>query len=567
MKRKITNFYLFAAALITLLSFTACQDLFNPPDVSGTGRLELSINGTGGRTILPPANTAFDRYTLDFYVGNASAPAHNFQITSPAEVIELNPGTYRLVVTGFKGNTRSASGTITGLVITAGSTTTRNVILVPYTEGTVKGTFSWNLTAFTGTVTIEIEKYNVSGNVVTLNNAGLTGTYDLDAGIYTVIFTVGDITWFNILYIYPGLTSNGVFDPNNLTFDDPNNSAGFTITGTFAAQNAPSGNATFFASQIAPAPAPSMRSMARSMIALTMEEEIDLEGLLEDGDITFRLRGTYNSITGHYVLSAASSFLRYSISGNTEDTKESKAVIQFRAGGGWESIEIPVTASSAGNAPNIEADEIEDDFSNSIPREMWGVWWGMDSIIKEGNNVIQSGDYYYVIDAFTIVEYIKRHNTWNREGFTFFYDGASVNSNGQVSGSVLFNYTDQALIDHDNPTWWINHLADYANIMPSSPLTKAQVNAPDGNWGDPEWTAKLSVIAAAAQESGFTNERWDALFNKKPYSFEAYRKDVYQFYNDYLQMGMYYKAPPYAPDGHIYFDESPAVAAAFTDQR
>jgi len=584
MKRKTYSFYLLIAALIiVLLSVTACQNLFNQPETGAqTGKLALSINNTGGRTILPPANTSFTKYALDFYIGQAATPAKSVELTDPSDVVDLNPGTYRLEVTGFVGNNATAKGTINSITISAGQTTNKSVILTPFTGGTVKGIFSWDLTAFTGASSISI----VVGTGTPLTTAA--GTQQLDADKYTVVFTVvaegKTITWRSILYIYPGLTSSCVFDP-----DSANNFTGggeigdsFTISGTLA-DSENDVDAKFYASEVSdiPSPSPLVRS-ARSLMPLSVEsEEVALEGLLEDGSITFKLRGTYNKTTKDYILSAAASFMRYSISGNTQ-TEESSAVVQIKAGSNWLSFtvsEVTVESNETNEAaPEITGTVEEDTLDDGIPKDMWGVWWGLESLQKSKDDIVQPRDYYYVLDAYTIKQYVNRHGIWNLESYTCFFEGATV-ENGIAKGRVEFNYTDQAAIDNSTvpaiKNWWINHLIAYAaakwNTVPgglagdSARIAEVLDDANQGwkLWGDASWTAVLNRYKAPAQGDDGplgTNHVWNSHFGSGTgFSYTAYRNDAYRIYNGQLQFGRYYAA-----NGVDYFDKDPANITGFT---
>jgi len=350
----------------------------------------------------------------------------------------------------------------------------------------------------------------------------------------------------------------------------------FTISGSFAAQ-AGSGDAIFFATESAgSSQSVNYRSAARSAVP----NEIALEGLLEDGDITFRLRGSYNSVTKVYMLTAASSFFRYSISGDLFNPNDSKAVVQIKNGNEWTHIELSVSVSTSGEGSEIEADvnNIEDDFANGIPEEMWGIWWGFNSFERSKGDIIQSGYYYYVIDAFTIVEYTDRFGKWNREGYTCFFEGANVDLLGVVSGIVRFDYTDYAKIDEYDQThgsWWVNCIADYVmepGIVDGGQDARDRILAVLDNdnqgwqlWSNSDWTSFMNGWAAKSEISGFTGDRWTQIFAQpdSEYFYQQYKKDAFRIENGQLQMGSYYEGA----NSNIYFSRQPEGVENFNDLR
>jgi len=342
----------------------------------------------------------------------------------------------------------------------------------------------------------------------------------------------------------------------------------FTISGSFETQNEGATDAKFFAkSTVTPTLSWSRNARAGELV------EVALEGLLEDGDITFKLKGSYNSETKLYMLSAASSFLRYSISGDTSKPDSSEAVVQVREGNSWTSIKISVSASVDGTPPSIDGSgNVADELAKGIPEEMWGVWWGLDSLEKSKGDIVQPGNYYYMLDAYTIKQYVNRYSIWNLEGYTCFFEGATV-ENSVAKGRVEFNYTDQNAIDNSADdaivNWWINHLIAYANSKwgsvpggtsgDSARIAEVKDNANQGwlLWGDPSWTAVLDRYKAPAQGDDGplgTNQVWNNLFGPGTgFSYTAYRNDAYRIQNRQLQFGTYYAA-----NGVDYFSDDPS---------
>ena len=340
------------------------------------------------------------------------------------------------------------------------------------------------------------------------------------------------------------------------------NGSGFTISGSFAAQNG-SGNAVFFASE----------STARSARTIIAADEIFLEGLLEDGPITFRLQGSYDRGTKIFILSAAGSFLRYSISGNLNNTNDSKAIVQVRdTSGNWTSIEVDVNASSTGTAPSIDGSgTIEDELAGGLPEEMWGIWWGTQPLAFSETDIQYPGNYYYVIDAYTVIPYVNNSGTWGQRNYICYFDGVTKDKE-VVTGISIFGYTNNNLINETHPNWWIQAIADYAMISKDGGSAEyneiiAVIN--NGNlWADTEWKINLNNWNTKANEVDFIGERWNQLFNYpgSPYFYEQYKKDAYKIVSGELQMGVYHKANTSSQD-EVWFGDSANSVKDFTDLR
>jgi hypothetical protein len=328
----------------------------------------------------------------------------------------------------------------------------------------------------------------------------------IDKGVFLVFLMA-----LGFVFLFSGCPETEPQDP------PPPVPALVTISGSFESQTA-QGNAAFFASSVE-------NSSARMGKSLSTMSVIELEGLLEDGDITFRLRGSYDTQTRQYVLSAAGSFLRYSISGDlTNPNNSGTAIVQVRnlSDNTWSSHEVSVTASSTGIPPVIEGGQIEDELNSGLPQDMWGVWWGENAYIISEFDIIQPGRYFYVIDAFTVVLYVDRHGTWNVEGHTCFFEGVDANNFGRV----VFNFTDTDKINQDYPTWWIDFIDRYAGggILPAQ-------------WGNTDWKANVDRFAAAAAADGSGGSEWGSLFGKYPYYYQKYRKEAFRWQGSLLQMG------------------------------
>ena len=241
---KMKNFTaLFALMIIGLLVITGCQGLFDPPSkpaASGNGTLLVSINGADGRTILPSAG--IDKYALKLSVLDGST-YEDYDGEYPAELqgsagLEVAPNTYKVEIKAYIGDVVVASGEASAIEIAAGGVGVATIAMVATTEGT--GTFSWDLSDIDDAldvkgVAIEIYQYTYDDDeeewvlgtddlLAEEEDIGLTGEFDLDAGIYNVKFTLLDdsddeiAAWWEILYIYDNLIS--AYDPSAVDLYD-----------------------------------------------------------------------------------------------------------------------------------------------------------------------------------------------------------------------------------------------------------------------------------------------------------------------------------------------------------
>jgi len=212
--------------------------------------------------------------------------------------------------------------------------------------------------------------------------------------------------------------------------------AKLTIAGTFASQNG-SGLAKFYANDVG-----GVRSASRAASG----QDCTLEGFLEDGDIVFKLAGYYNNTTKTYSLSAASSILRYSITGTFNDNgaETGKVVVQIKTGDTWITIEITVTAS--GTAPDIDPNKpVVDETPGGVPENMRGIWRMPDE-----------NDFYMIINSYSIVQYDKYIGE-----YTFYM--TDVSTKGDVTSFLIaykgFDYNEIRKI---NPNYYIDMCNDYA---------------------------------------------------------------------------------------------------------
>ena len=223
-----------------------------------------------------------------------------------------------------------------------------------------------------------------------------------------------------------------------------------TIAGTFDAVNG-SGTAKFSAT----AGSGAKSIMAARAIGST---EFELTGLLEDGDITFRLRGNYNSETKTYTLSAAAETigLRYSISGKFKDNgtaETGKAVVQVRTGSGesatWSTTEVPVVTQ--GTAPQMDTSKTPiDDTPGGIPLEWRGIW--RDST---------DASFYALVNAFSVIIYEKAGSSWVESESLYFTDVKQ--QDGGYSGITGFMGWDYDKLNQVSAYQWnTNMIMDFA---------------------------------------------------------------------------------------------------------
>jgi hypothetical protein len=220
-----------------------------------------------------------------------------------------------------------------------------------------------------------------------------------------------------------------------------------TIAGTFDSQNGGS-NAKFSAST---AQAHKSQLLSRALTAQD-SKDFTLEGLLEDGDIVFRLKGSYNSVTKTYSLSAASSILRYSISGGFKDSgiaETGKAIVQVKAGAEWTTIEVPVAVT--GTAPSISSGgEVVDELAKGIPENLRGNWR------YPGNDK----ELYAIVTAFSVIYSAKQDGKWIEYQTVYFTD---INTAGGITSGITgyksFDY--DALIATEGENWMQKVFNDY----------------------------------------------------------------------------------------------------------
>jgi uncharacterized repeat protein (TIGR02543 family) len=218
---------LFLFSLSSLLIFPACQDPFtssqteNFPAGKGSFSLSVAVAGTA-RTILPVTPDEFASYTLVFEPKSGGTKVETERsIDQLSDPVYLEPGTYNLLVTAYlEGGKPAAQGSLAGLVINEGESTSQKITLKAII-GKGSGTFIYDVTfpaglATAGMTIAQMDNANPLHEKSFLSGGSGTTTYTetvpLDTGYYDVVFTLiknnGDtLIWRELLHIYSNLES------------------------------------------------------------------------------------------------------------------------------------------------------------------------------------------------------------------------------------------------------------------------------------------------------------------------------------------------------------------------
>jgi len=231
----ITHFSLLIA-LFSLFVFS-CPDPVTPPHENqlpkGYGSFTARLANDPERTIMPSTPRLTDLAVIELaFIPTSDGEALTVDKSPPASGNVLSPvilavGTYDLTVRAYRdgGKTRLvAMKTETGIVITAGANVNGDIKLSSVFNGGTQGTFKWNITLNTGSVTVTSAAMTIKdsngdqqGVLVDLLSAN-PGNRDLDPGLYTVVFNLTDnsgtrtVVWNEILHIYSALDSEFNFD-------------------------------------------------------------------------------------------------------------------------------------------------------------------------------------------------------------------------------------------------------------------------------------------------------------------------------------------------------------------
>jgi hypothetical protein len=215
---------------ILMVLFAGCADIFDPPEVEGSatgmGQALLSIGPQGVRTIMP-TDYQDVTYTYEFIKGQETVSG---AISSGTARVDLEPGTWTLLVQGFLDGTAILEGRETDIVISLGEQTPVSVSLAGIPEGE-PGSLDYTVT-FPDTVIsgfLRVYQWDKEGlktpQVDLLDGATRgegtktrTGFLSLPVGYYRVALdlviagTPGKVlSKTEIAHIYPGLTTQAAF--------------------------------------------------------------------------------------------------------------------------------------------------------------------------------------------------------------------------------------------------------------------------------------------------------------------------------------------------------------------
>jgi hypothetical protein len=205
--------------LCALLAVVGCQSPFQMDDahaVKGAGRFVLNIGNNGtGRTIMPVINDGIAAYSLQFS-GEATLAVDR----TPAnigEAVSLQQGTYNLTVTAYTDAAKTnpiARGTLTGIVITSGGTTSKSLVLGGIVEEGATGTFKYTITfpaAVNADMTITPISEGGSAQQTIPLASGTQAAVTLNSGFYRVTFNLDNgtkaVSRENYLHIYKNMES------------------------------------------------------------------------------------------------------------------------------------------------------------------------------------------------------------------------------------------------------------------------------------------------------------------------------------------------------------------------
>jgi hypothetical protein len=216
---------------ILMVLFAGCADIFDPPEgegsAAGIGQALLSIGPQGVRTIMP-TDYQDVTYTYEFYAEGKETVSG--AISSGTANVDLEPGTWTLLVQGLLDGTAILEARETDIVISPGKQTPVAVSLVGIPEGepgSLDYTVTFPDTVLSGFLRVyQWDKDGLKTPQVDLlegatSNEGTktrTGVLSLPVGYYRVALdlviagTPGKVlSKTEIAHIYPGLTTQAAF--------------------------------------------------------------------------------------------------------------------------------------------------------------------------------------------------------------------------------------------------------------------------------------------------------------------------------------------------------------------
>jgi hypothetical protein len=171
----------------------------------------------------------------------------------------------------------------------------------------------------------------------------------------------------------------------------------YLLQGSFASGG---GTATFYADVSGAAPSMSVKA-ARSISRAAVTQNSILTGKIEDGDIILNLKGSYETETKIFILSASASSigLTYKLEGKLDSngsmvSGSAKATISVKQENGeWTATEVAITT-----AKDVSIDNEAQASGTALPDAWLGKWvWASDP------------DYYYIVSSNAITCYYKDH--------------------------------------------------------------------------------------------------------------------------------------------------------------
>ena len=155
--------------------------------------------------------------------------------------------------------------------------------------------------------------------------------------------------------------------------DNPGGSAGFAISGKFTRE----GNDVRFKL----VEASEYNKSGKSAVRAAVDQSEELAGELIDADLTFRLKGSLDAGSGVYNVSAAGSFIRYSISGTVDTSTGASlsaiATLLVKAGpeedDEWQAFTYPVVTEGV-NVSFTEPEVADNSGDEGLPEGFLGSW-------------------------------------------------------------------------------------------------------------------------------------------------------------------------------------------------
>ena len=218
---------MFVCGLLALL-LGACPDAMKPEQeaasAAGTGKVILSLTGTGERTILPltPVFTKFE-FTFETLDGQPGHDKLTINTGGGANApVELKAGRWNIIAKGFvsisgiegiaNGEYRAAEGRLDNVTVSAGKTMSVSIDLKGGVQAGEKGIFSWDISLPENAVSAVMTIRTIEGIIITIKKnlmVSPSGDMALDSGYYLVTFDLNDqVSRTEILHIYGGMTSS-----------------------------------------------------------------------------------------------------------------------------------------------------------------------------------------------------------------------------------------------------------------------------------------------------------------------------------------------------------------------